>query len=473
MLNLDSAFPMSPSARRVRVWRGWPSLAVLLAALTFAQTTPAAAQTAQAAGMQKEIAAMRDELSRLRAEVDALKQALAVRPATPDAAAVPALVPDAAATAAKVAVVESQVQELAQTKVESASRLPVKLFGTIVSNTFFNSGEANWLENPNLVNRFAGVATREGSFSSTLRQTRLGVSVETPASSDVRASGVVVMDFFGGTPGFVTGSVMGLPRLLYAFARVDGKSTSLEVGQDTMMLAPRDPTSLAAQSFPDLFRAGNLYLRVPQARVEQKLGKHFTAMGGIIAPIAGDFNEDFYVFVPLPGAGERSRMPAFQGHFGFKSTSEDETHEAALGVSGHYGRERHADTTDKTWAAAVDFNLQAGKVGASGEFFHGENIDQFGGALGQEASSSGGWAEARLAMTRRLAVTGGFGLDRLPEGEFLFVPRRENRSVFSNVIFKVTPELSTSVEYRWLQTLFSGDERRENHHVNWVFAYSF
>jgi hypothetical protein len=459
----------SPSALGFRA-----ALAALAIGLFAPHASAQTATQARPANVQQELSAMRDELSQLRAEVEALKQALAAR--APGAVATPApgapAPADAATTAAKVTMLESQVQEQAQVKVESASRLPVKLFGTIVSNTFYNSNEANWLENPNLVNRFAGIAGRPGSFSSTLRQSRLGVSVDAAVSDDLHATGTLIMDFFGGTPAFSTGSVMGLPRLLYAFTRLEGAKTTLEVGQDLMMLAPRDPTSIAAQSFPDLFRAGNLYLRVPQARVERKLGSHVTAMGGIVAPIAGDFNEDFYTFVPPAGAGERSRMPAWQGRVNFAS-SEDESHVAEVGASGHWGRERVGTTNNTSWAASADFNVQAGKFGAAGEFFHGENIDQFGGSIGQEAKSTGGWAEARVAMTRRLSITGGFGMDRLPEGEFLFVSRRENRSVFSNVIFKVTPEVSTSVEYRWLQTLFSGDERRENHHVNWVFAYSF
>ena len=149
---------------------------------------------------------------------------------------------------------------------------------------------------------------------------------------------------------------MGLPRLLYAFARLDGEKTALEVGQDHMMLAPRDPTSLAALSFPDLFRSGNLYLRVPQVRVERKLGGGLTVMGGIVAPIAGDFNEDFYQFVPPAGAGERSKMPGVQGHFGYKS-GDDETRQFAIGFSGHYGQERVANVNEDSWAGAVDFNV--------------------------------------------------------------------------------------------------------------------
>ena len=470
---LSEAVPL----RGLRAWRA----AALLAALTVglaAHPRSAAAQSAASnsggAGVAQEIAAMRQELARLRAEVDALKQAMgtkAVEPGTPAATpgaaqAVPA------ETAAAVSVLQTQVQELAQVKVESDSRLPIKIFGTILSNTFFNSDEANWLENPNIVNRFGGFTGRPGSFSSTLRQSRIGLAINGPDIGGAKASARVIMDFFGGTPAFNTGQVMGLPRLLYAFARIDGAKTALEVGQDHMMLAPRDPTSLAALSFPDLFRSGNLYLRVPQARVERKLGGGLTVMGGIVAPIAGDFEEDFYMFVPPAGAGERSKMPAVQAHLGYKS-GDDESRQFAIGVSGHYGRERVGTVNEKSYAGAVDFNVQGGRIGAAGEFFFGENVDQFGGSINQNAKSAGGWAEARFRMTNRLSVNGGFGIDRLPDDEFVTLARRENRSIFSNVIFKLTPEVSTSVEYRFLSTLFRLDDRHENHHVNWVFSYTF
>ena len=80
----------------------------------------------------------------------------------------------------------------------------------------------------------------------------------------------MIADFYGGVPGFQTGTVMGLPRLLYAFGRLETDRTAIEIGQDHAILAPRDPTSLAALSFPLLFRSGNLYLRAPQARVERQ-----------------------------------------------------------------------------------------------------------------------------------------------------------------------------------------------------------
>jgi hypothetical protein len=52
--------------------------------------------------------------------------------------------------------------------------------------------------------------------------------------------------------------------------------------------------------------------------------------------------------------------------------------------------------------------------------------------------------------------------------------RSDNRSAFSSVIFDLTPEISASVEYRWLRTrLGLVPVSRENHHVDAVFAVKF
>jgi hypothetical protein len=193
-------------------------------ALMFAWFTaqPAFAQDPMA-DIRRELAALRAEVQQLRVQVDALKGAGAAADTTP----------------ATVEILQAQVAELAQTKVESTSRVPVRVFGTVHANVFANSANANWLDNPNLVSP-APADGYAGTTSATLRQTRLGLTVDAPRIGSVRTNAVVAMDFFGGIPGFQTGQVMGLPRLLVAFARIEGERTAVEVGQDHMILAPRD-----------------------------------------------------------------------------------------------------------------------------------------------------------------------------------------------------------------------------------------
>jgi hypothetical protein len=411
--------------------------------------TPASAQPTS------DLEALRAELRQLRAEVEALKKLVGVPGAE--------RAPDPA-----VAMLQEQVAEQAQTKVESKSRMPVTLSGSIVSNTAYNSGEANWLENPNIVAAESGPT---GSFGSTLRQSQLALSISGPDVGGWQTSGFVQVDFLGGAPGFATGTVMGLPRLLYAFARLERERTSLVVGQDNMVLAPRDPTSLATPGFPLLFRSGNLYLRTPQIRVEQRLAGGLDLRAGIITPQAGDFGST-YVFAPVPGAGERSRAPAVQARLGHQRSA-DAGARWDVGIAGHLGQERRATGTSDQWAAAADASVDAGAVGFGGEIYAADLGNAFGAALGQPVRSAGGFGEVRFRATERVSFNAGGGIDRVSDDDRRLVPLRGNRTWFGNAIFTLSPELKTSLEYRHLQTETSGGAKRANHHVNFTFLYGF
>jgi hypothetical protein len=421
-------------------------------------TAPAAAA---AAISRAELEVLADEVVRLRAEVASLRADLAAvaRTRLPAGDAAHGVLPI------------SGVDEPAQGKPEWSSRVPVKIVGAIVSNIVGNTGEANWLENPNLVGAAPSTGAA-GSFTSTLRQTRVGLEVGPVPVGGLTASGAVAADFSGGIPGFSTGTVMGLPRLVYALARLDGEKTALEVGQDDAMLAPRDPTSLAARSFPLFFRSGNLYLHVPQVRVERRFGRGVTLKAGIVAPVAGDGSAG-YVFGAEAGTGERSRRPAAEAHVGYVRGDTSSAGEFALGVSGHVGWRRVDGALDEGNAVAIDFTIRRGRFGAAGEFFRSDALAAFGAGVAQPRPAEGGWVEGRLAVSGRASINAGMALDRLRG--FQFVPlRRENRGAFANVIFTLSPEIATSVEYRWLDTLVgSTPAGRRNHHLNATFVLRF
>jgi len=414
----------------------------------------------------EDVRALRQEVERLRQEVEALRSEVRRAPAPP--------VPQETTAAEALPMLQQQVAEQAQTKVESNSKLPVKLFGTIMSNTFFNTGDANWLDIPNIAGPGPGAPLPRGSFSSTLRQSRIGATIEGPTIGSVKASGFLALDFFGGITNFQTGQTMGVPRLLYGFIRLEGEKTALEIGQDQMILAPRNPTSLAAFAFPDLYRSGNLYLRVPQVRIEHTVAGDLGTLqltGGILAPIGGDLSAAALTFVPPNLAGERSRRPAVQGRLGWSRKHGENGWE--IGFSGHAGTERYTTGASRSWAGAFDFDVTAGRFGLGGEWFAGRNIDAFGGALGQLAKSAGGFAEARLRVTPRLDLNSGYGTDRLFDRAAFAAALDRNASVFANTIFRFTPEVAASFEYRWLATRPAAAPTRRNNHFNFVFAYTF
>jgi hypothetical protein len=240
-----------------------------------------------------------------------------------------------------------------------------------------------------------------------------------------------------------------------------------------VVLAPKDPTSLAAFAFPLLFRSGNLYLRAPQVRVERALTSRVRASGGIVAPVGGDLAIEDYRFVPPALGGERSGRPALQARLAYSSGEAAEPRLADFGVSGHYGWERRPSELADSWAGAVDFALRRDWIGVAGEVFAGENIDAFGGALGLDARAAGGWAEFQLKPSTRFSLHAGAGIDEIRGAARSVVARRRNRSAYGNLIVAVTPEIETSFEYRWLETSPRGADERRNHHFDWVFAYKF
>jgi hypothetical protein len=422
------------------------------ALLVWLVTIPAAADAQDAiADIKRELAALRAEVQQLRGELDVLKR-------------------EAPAAPASLEILQTQVAELAQTRVESTSRAPVKLFGTVHGHFFTNSGNANWLDIPNLT--LPPATPTSGTTGATLRQTRIGLTVDAPRLGALKTSGVVAMDFFGGVPGFQTGQVMGLARLLVGYARIEGERMAVEVGQDQMILAPRDPTSLAGFAFPLLFRSGNLYLRVPQARVEFQVAGHLRATGGIVAPIGGDFTGTDYLFVPPALGGERSRRPGVQARIAYVNGRPDAVRFVDVGVSGHAGWEQQPTELTNSWAGAFDFAARRDWFGTAGELFAGDNADAFGGGLGLNARSAGGWAEVQVYPSQRLRLTTGFGVDDLREEQKFALPRRQNRSVYSGLMFSLTPEVSAGFEYRALRTL-SGQASQTNHHFDWVLAHTF
>jgi hypothetical protein len=375
----------------------------------------------------------------------------------------------------KIPLLESEIADLAQVKVESNSRFPVKIFGTIVSDAAFNSAGVNWLDDPEMpVSEPTGGAAPR-SFSMSLRQSRLGAIVNGPTLGTWKTSGLVVMDFFGGSTALAPDTIMPVPRLLYGYARLERGRTAIEFGQDQMILAPQDPTSIAALAFPDLYLAGNLYSRAAQARVEQTFatGKsgEFVATAGLLDTDSSDANTVAQL-TPSGWTNETVHRPAGQARLAWKWHAGD-SKRFEIGASGHRGSERLPYGSAPSWAGALDFNAQDGRLGIAGEWYAGRNLAAFGGAIGQFAKSTGGFGEVRLKATRRLSFNSGYGSDHLFDLRAFPAPFLRNSGAYLNTIYQFTPELAGSVEYRWLSLVPAAGAVQGNNHLDFVLAYSF
>src|SRR5579863_276641 len=193
-------------------------------------------------------------------EVHSLRQELASAKTTPPAE-VTAQSQDQ--TQDQINVEKARVDELAQSKVESSQKLPIRITGMALFNAYTNGRYNSGVQNPVIASVNTGDATGGGSLS----QSILGLSYNSPQTVlGAKVSGSLNLDFFGGT-----GSSLGhLVRLRTATISLDWEHTSILVGQDKPIISPRDPTSLAQVGVSPLTGAGNLWLWQPQIRVEQR-----------------------------------------------------------------------------------------------------------------------------------------------------------------------------------------------------------
>lgn len=424
------------------------------------------AKPARSSDVHADLEALRAEVEDLRQQVRALTtivretRALAEPPESSRAG-------DASASTARSTTASvAQPAAPAGAAVPAEARPSVRLIGTILSTSSFNSADANWIDAPNVVGTASG-----GSLTSTLRQSRLGVAVDPFAVGAWQASGRLELDFFGGTPAVATGTVMPLPRLVTATATLSRGTHTVVAGQDQVIFAPRDPTSLAALATPQFYRAGNLFLRAPQIRVEQRVGRRLSVAAALVSPVTGDA-VPAYTFAPSAGAGERASRPAIEARAAFAAGSAAAGRELQIGASTHVGWLREFGANAANGGAALDVYARAGRVGLAGEVFATEDLDAFGAGIAQPGRAAGGWLELRGAVLPRVSLTGGAGLDRRPDGAGT-AGRARNASLFGNVIVTVGPALSASVEYRWLQTRYVSGRDRVNHHVAAVMALRF
>ena len=400
-------------------------------------------------------------------------------------AAAPASAGQESDASAEVGVLQSQVAQLAQTKVESASKWPVKIYGTILSSTFFNTHDVDWGDTPILVDPQSQVF-HTGSFSSSLRQSRIGIAVDGPTIGSFQSTAVFAMDFMGGMTDFQATPTFGLADIVYAYGRLENAHTAIEAGQDEMILAPGNPTSMVAFAYPELYEAGNLYLRAPQVRLEQRLassekGGQLRLTLGLVAPIGT------YQTFDYPGGAVSNgwKRPALQGRLAWRSEAPDSVAQSGwtLGVSGHYGilglplvdasGNPVSSFSTVSWAGAVDFSTHYHRIRFSGEGFLGQNLQSLGGGIGQPGKDMGGYFEGGFQATRRLQFNSGLGDDHLLRPIRIPVDLNRNTAFFGNTIFQFTPEIGASLEYRYMITRpFDGTTRR-NDNVNLGLAYSF
>ena len=420
-----------------------------------------------------EVRALRKELAGLR--VTPPDAAVAATSSTDgqDTAAEPPAEPQAAETEA---VQHARIEELAQTKVESSQRFPLRITGMALFNAYVNGQHNGDAINPPA----ASLGTGESTGGGTLAQTTLGLLYNGPQIfAGGRVSGSLYMDFFGGS---TAASIGHLLRIRTAAVNLDWTNTSIMFGQDKPIISPRDPDSLAQVGYSPLTGAGNPWLWQPQIRIEQRFS--LSNDSGLRAQ-AGVFQTS----VPNIGMGsggtyqaEESR-PGVEGRLQFwQRWGETGRIEIAGGI--HQNRNHLGPFSLPSNVYSVDwFFRPIQKLEFSGMFFHGRNVPVLGALPpgftmlpnGQiiPVRSNGGWGQMRIPITSRLAfnIYGGAQVNR--DADLNPGSPGSNAAYFSNFMYRLAPNVILSLEGGQVRTAYYQIGNRLNNHYDLAIAYLF
>lgn len=370
-----------------------------------------------------------------------------------------------------------------------AEESAINLGGFILSNTYDNDSGVNNTDIPNFATSDSKPAASTGTFGGTVRQSRLTLKATGPNLDEVlgnaKTSAVLEIDFLGNFPNSTFAGAQPQPRLRLAYAKMDWSGASVTVGQDWIILAPLNPTSLAHVAIAPLSSSGNLWNRMPQIRVDQKItfndfGK-ILVTAGILRPMAGDnWTNNGSQQLDISGYGEQTTHPFYQGRIALSVNAMNQP--ATLGVSGHCGNENTGSgTTLETSAAVLDLTLPLGPVTLTGEAFTGKNLDQFLGGVLQgvnpttfsEISSNGGWSQLSFTPFPSINLNLAYGIDRPESAQLNNGDRSKNQTLTANLIWKLGPKLSSGIEYNNIKTDYKNLSSGDDNHYNLAVAYTF
>jgi hypothetical protein len=193
---------------------------------------------------------------------------------------------------------------------------------------------------------------------------------------------------------------------------MDWKTRSIKLGVDKPIFNPRDPDSLAQVGVSPLTGAGNLWLWMPQIRLEQDLP--LGASSGVNAQMgAVETHEANPMGRPRPASRLRRCGPAWKGRvMAWHKLDENRRLEIAAGF--HLSTTHAAGFSIPSNLVSLDWFFNPWRrVEFSGAFFSGQNVANLGtGAINQgyyidygsaEAiDSTGGWGQVTIHTIRRL-----------------------------------------------------------------------
>ncbi|WP_150110538.1 hypothetical protein [Granulicella mallensis] len=379
----------------------------------------------------------------------------------------------------QVGILQAEVKQHDQIKVETASKYRLRVTGLALFNAFSNAGVVDNVQLPTLaMPRIAGAS--HGSLGGTVRQSLIGVEATGPTINGARSYAALSVDFFGGSSSNTYGynSTTGVVRLRYAQMGLDWDKTTVQVGYTEPLISPLSPTSYATVAQPALSGSGNLWEWSPQLRVEQRVpisGQRGLALeAGLISP-----QSIGYTATQLDTPSEASRRPGVEGRVSYRSNLGGSDRPFAIGVGAYTASQFYdGDIHVHSWAVTGDWQIPLYKwFDLTGEAYRGRALGGLGGGgykdmlsgtdpvtglpKSEGVETAGGWSQLKIHFLPTLEANAAYGLDDTFTSNFdnliLMNPTNaqvgaRNSSVIGNLVFRPKSSLIFSPEYRRLQS---------------------
>ncbi|MCK4236601.1 MAG: hypothetical protein KAX38_05750, partial [Candidatus Krumholzibacteria bacterium] len=311
---------------------------------------------------------------------------------------------------------------------------------------------------------------RNDVMNITARETRLGLNFFWK-ENDIRTEAKLEFDFYGlGAQPASYNSMenKAAPMLRHAFLKVTKGRFSILAGQTSDVISPLVPKTV---NYTVCWGQGNIGYRRPQFRVSVwvPLGENAKVRAAVAvarslgSDLDGDGIDD----------GSDAACPSVQGRLGLDAAF-GESGSAAIGFSGHYGREEYLASwgfieDTESWSFNVDLNFSpCNRVDLSGEFFVGKNLGTYFGGVMQsvnphtprEISAMGGWGMVSVIPKDRLTLNLGYSWDDPDEDDFAlpigimdhFI--NMNSAIFGNWMYSVTSNVTAMLEVSYLKTTY-------------------
>ena len=455
--------------------RAWYARAVGIAILLLlAPHPPLRAQTAadtrhvidRLERLERQNAELTEEVHQLRAQLNALQATAApAAPATEDA----------------LAIQQARIDEQAQSKVEAAHKLPLRITGTALFNAFYNTHA-----DAGLYSGTAAATPGRTAANGSLSQSIIGLEFQSPNTVlGAKVHGDLFVDFFGRANGATNSNAYGqwpMPRLRTGTISVDWDSRSVTVGVDRPLISPYAPDSFAQVAIPPLSGAGNLWFWEPQARFEQRVRLSDDNTLRLQAALFAthetpDYVPSEYALTLAP------RRPGWEGRLQFAHRSgEDAGFDIATGF--HFSETHVAGQSVASGLFSLDGRLRMARWwNLAGTFFAGQNLAGIGGSgqgftilsdqIVRPVHSAGGWLQLTLVPTERLSfhLFGGAQDNRRSElwGDAI----GSNASYAGNVYYQLAPNVFAAFEAARTRTEWTVSGPRLRNLYDLSLAYLF